>query len=371
MRRHIVIDNRIRRSSTGRYSDRLVEHLQKLDRINNYTILLERDDPWKPSAPNFHVKRVPFKQFSFNPFEQIRFARLLYKLKPDVVHFVMTQQPLFYFGTIVTTTHDLGMLEFTRPGKTPLPLFWIKRWLYRLQMWWSHRKSKKIIVPTNYVKKSVLKHHPFTKNKLVVTYEASERVLPGMATPPNPAPKLPFLLYVGTAFPHKNLERLVAAFAMLQQQHRPLSLVLVGKKEQYYEQLEKYIQGFETAKDRIHLTGFISDQELKWLYTHAACYVFPSLNEGFGLPGLEAMSHGCPVVSSNASCLPEVYRDGAIYFDPQNPSDIVKQVSRVLGDSELQKELVAKGKNVAHSYSWETMSEQTLAVYDSVLGGGF
>lgn len=366
MSKHIVIDARIRRSSTGRYADRLIEYLQKIDQSNHYTILLEYGDTWKPAADNFTVKHVPFKQFSLNPIEQFGFARVLRNLKPDVVHFSMTQQPLFYFGNIVTTTHDLGMLEFTRPGKTPVPIFWVKRALYRFLMWWAHRKSKVIIVPTEYVKKAVAKHHPFARKKLSVTYEASERVLPGLATPPIPTPKRPFLLYVGTAFPHKNLERLVAAFAILLQNHRGLSLVMAGKKEQYYHKLEEYIDGYETAKERIHMPGFVSDQELKWLYTHAAVYVFPSLNEGFGLPGLEAMSHGCPVAASKASCLPEVYRDGALYFDPQNPADMAKQIGALLSDNQLQKELVKKGEAVASSYSWEKMAHQTLDIYERV-----
>jgi hypothetical protein len=123
---HIVIDNRIRRSSTGRYSDRLVEHLQSVDAENQYTILLQPDDPWKPAAKNFTTLPCSFGQFSFNPLDQVRFAKMLYSLKADIVHFPMNQQPLFYVKPVVTTTMDLTMLRFTRPGKTPYPVFLAK-----------------------------------------------------------------------------------------------------------------------------------------------------------------------------------------------------------------------------------------------------
>src|SRR5688572_15168850 len=101
-RKHIVIDARIRRASTGRPLDRLVEHLQDIDAYHRYTILVQPDDPWKMRSPNFHTLPCPFPQFSFNPLHELRFAWQLYRIKPDLVHFGMTQQPLLYFGNIVT-----------------------------------------------------------------------------------------------------------------------------------------------------------------------------------------------------------------------------------------------------------------------------
>src|SRR3989344_5241955 len=102
MSKHIVIDNRISRASTGRYSDRLVEHLQAIDQINHYTILIQSSDTWQPTAPNFTTQTCDYDQFSFNPLQQIGFARQLYKLRPDLVHFPMNQQPILYFGDVVT-----------------------------------------------------------------------------------------------------------------------------------------------------------------------------------------------------------------------------------------------------------------------------
>jgi glycosyltransferase involved in cell wall biosynthesis len=110
-------------------------------------------------------------------------------------------------------------------------------------------------------------------------------------------------------------------------------------------------------------TDFINEGELRWLYEHSAAYVFPSLSEGFGLPGLEAMIHGTPVVSSDATCLPEVYGDAAHYFDPRDVRDMAAKISDVLTDSKLRQDLIKKGTAQAAKYSWQRMAEQTLEIY--------
>ncbi|HYH74963.1 MAG TPA: glycosyltransferase family 1 protein [Candidatus Saccharimonadales bacterium] len=363
--KHIVIDARIRRSSTGRYTDRLVEHLQDIDTHNRYTILVQSDDPWRMHNPNFTTVVAPYAQFSFNPVDQLRFTRQLRQLKPDVVHFTMTQQPLPYFGNIVTTTHDLTMLRFVRRGSTPLPVYWLKMGLYKFMVRWSHDKSKKIIVPTHFVAKDVAAFQPSAADKLVVTYEASEPPLDVASLKPG-AISSPFIMYVGTAFPHKNLEKLVAAFDILHAARPDLKLVLVGKKERHYEALEAEIAK-HPSKDNIILTGFVPDESLKWLYSHCEAYVFTSLSEGFGLPPLEAMQHGAPVVSSNASCMPEVSGEAAHYFDPTNPADIARGVADVLDNPNLRLNLIEKGYRQVKKYSWRRMAEQTLAVYHDLL----
>lgn len=360
----IVIDGRNRRSSTGRYTDRLIEHLQKIDHDNDYIVLVEAGDDWRPSAANFKTVVADFKQFSLNPVDQIKFAGLLYSLKPDLVHFVMTQQPLLYFGKIVTTTHDLTMLRYTRPGRHSQLFHFLRMRLYRFLFWWSHRKSKAIIVPTNYVAKDLAKLQPFTAKKTTVTYESSEPPYAGAAKQPKGVTK-PFIFHVGSPFPHKNIENLIKAFETLHSSNPKLQLVLSGKVEHYFEKLKKRIAK-SPAKDSIVVTGFVSDPELKWLYENAAAYVLPSLSEGFGLPGLEAMAHGCPLVSSNATSLPEVYGDAALYFNPNSIDDMVLKIERVLSDKKYADSLVKRGRAQLKKYSWQRMAEQTLEIYNKV-----
>ena len=363
--KHIVIDNRFRRSSTGRYGDRLVEHLQDVDKLNRYTVLVQPDDPWQPHAKNFARADCPFRQFSFNPMDQINFPRLLRSLRPDLVHFPMNQQPVFYRGKVVTSTLDMTMLHFTRAGKTPLPIFWLKMAGYRFLFWHSNKKSAAIITISKFVRDELAQKYPFTKHKTTVTYCAAEPPLKDKAVQPKGIDQ-PFIMYVGTAFPHKNLQALVQAFEAVHEDRPKLHLVLTGKKEYHYQQLEKMVRK-SPAKKAIHITGFLPDASTKWMYQHAEAYVFPSLSEGFGLPGLEAMVHSCPVLSSNATCLPEVYGDAAYYFDPMESGDIANKIIDILDDRQLRADLIKKGKAQAAKYSWRRMAEETLQVYQQVL----
>lgn len=364
-RNHIVIDARIRRSSTGRYVDRLLQHLQDADTYHNYTVLVQPDDDWKPHNPNFKTVPCKYAQFSFNPLDQFGFAWQLYKLHPSLVHFTMTQQPLLYLGRTVTTSHDTTMYRFVRRGTTPLPIYKFKMWSYRFLVWFSHRKSSHIIVPTRTVAEEFAKLQPFTRKKLVVTYESSEPPLPVRAIKPASVDG-DFILYVGTAFPHKNLPELIEAFDILHKKNPKLKLVLTGKREKHYEELEAWAIK-RSSYSNIVFTGFVTDPELKWLYEHCKAYVFASLSEGFGLPPLEAMAHGAPVASSNASCMPEVYGKAAHYFDAKSPQDTADKIDEVLHDASLRKTLVENGHKRLRQFSWRRMADETLTVYKASL----
>jgi glycosyltransferase involved in cell wall biosynthesis len=365
--KHIVIDARIRRSSTGRYTDRLLEHLQHIDTYHRYTVLLQPDDPWKPKAKNFRALPCPYAQFSFNPLEQIGFLRQLKKLRPDMVHFTMTQQPLLYFGHIVTTTHDLTMFHFVRRGSTSPPVFWLKMALYRFLMRWSHMKSDRIIVPTKFVAGDIATFQPSVKDKVVVTYESAEPAFAARAVRPKQVGKKEqFIMYLGNAFPHKNLEVLFDALDILRRKRPELKLVLVGKKDVHYQELEAKALGHPAAKNII-FTGFIPDEEAKWLHEHSLAYVFPSLSEGFSLTPMEAIVHGAPVVSSDATCLPEVYQNAAHYFDARYPKDIAAKVGEVIDNQKLRNKLIANGEKLVKKHSWRKMAEETLIVYKEVL----
>jgi glycosyltransferase involved in cell wall biosynthesis len=364
--KHIVIDARIRQSSTGRYADRLIDHLQKLDRKNRYTILLAPGDTWVPSNRNFATAICRYKQFSFNPLEQLGFAWQLYRLKPDLVHFTMTQQPILYFGNNVTTTHDLTMLRFSKPGRLPKWLHRIRMRAYRFLLWQSHRKAKIILVPSEYVGIEVKKRHIFVGRKIRVTLEASEPPVKALAKKPAIDNLDKFILYVGSAFPHKNLKRLVSAFKEVATNQPELKLVLAGKRELHSKRLEKWAEKNDLAEGVV-FTGFVSEPELKWLYENAECYVFPSLSEGFGLPGLEAMAHECPVVSSDATCLPEIYGDAAHYFNPKSEHDIADAVRKVINNEKFRKDLIKKGRKQVNKYSWQKTAQETLEAYQEVL----
>jgi len=149
--------------------------------------------------------------------------------------------------------------------------------------------------------------------------------------------KKPYLLYIGNDYLHKNLERLKSALEILKKQGLDYELVLI--------------------------TEFVSEQELDNLYKNASLFVFPSLYEGFGLPPLEAMKRGVPVVSSNATCLPEILGDAALYFNPLDIDDIAEKIKKVLADNNLREQLIQKGLAQVKKYSWGKMAEETLKLY--------
>lgn len=359
----IVIDARELRTSTGRYIERLIHHLQQIDTEHDYVILLRAKDidGWEPTNPRFAKVMTPYKEFTFG--EQLGFKRQIESLQPDLVHFGMVQQPVLYKGKVVTTMHDLTTIRFNNPAKNPI-VFWVKLQVYKWVTKSVARKSLAVITDTDYVKQDVIKYTGADSSKFVVTYLAADTT-DEAAMPVEKLVNANFIMYVGRPQPHKNLKRLIDAFGILQKLHPELSLVLAGKFDANYQLLKNYSD--KKNIPNVIYTGFISDGQLRWLYEHAACYAFPSLSEGFGLPGLEAMVHGCPVASSNATCLPEVYKDGAAYFNPFDVSGMAETIDVILTDKKFADGLRAKGKAVAAQYSWKRMAEQTLAVYNDVL----
>ena len=360
----IVIDARELRTTTGRYVERLIHYLQKIDNGHDYVVLLKPADMdgWEPTNPRFTKLACPHKEFTFD--EQLGYFWQLRSLGADLVHFSMVQQPLLYSGKVVTTMQDLTTIRFRNPSKNPV-VFTLKQQVYKAVNKIAARKSAAIITPTEFVKKDVMNYTGIKADKITATLEAADAI-EYRSEPVTELIGQPYIMYLGRPLPHKNLGRLIEAFAIAKLTHPNLKLVLAGKKDALYEVHEAVVRKKDIPD--VIFTGFVSEGQLRWLYENCQAYAFPSLSEGFGLPALEAMLHGAPVVSSNATCSPEVYGDAAHYFDPLDTNDMAAKISEVLDNEELRGQLVAKGKAQAGKYSWQRMAEQTLAVYKSVLG---
>ena len=368
--KHLVIDARESGTSTGRYIDSLIKYLHPLiTESSEFEVTLlakpHRLEFLAGIAPTFTVVPTTHKEFTFA--EQIGFKKQIEALHPDLVHFPAVQQPVWLSrgqGTkVVTTMQDLTTLRFRNPAKNPV-VFTVKQWVYR---WVNHRVARQsdlLITPSEFVKQDVVAFSGVNPDKITVTYEAAD----DLPTPAEPVAELAgkqFIMYVGRPTPHKNLERLIEAFAQLQKTHPNLYLTLAGKKDANYERIAAGAAAMGVKQ--IVFTGFISDQQLRWMFENCQVYVFPSLSEGFGLPALEAMQHGAPVASSNATCSPEIYGDGAQYFDPLSVDNIAAKVGEVLDNPDLRDILIANGKRKAATYSWRRMAEQTLEVYRKAL----
>jgi len=355
----LVIDARESGSTTGRYVDKLIEHLAKLSPGFKVVVLTKspRVEFIKQIAPNFTVIKSDYKEFTMA--EQLGLAWQLYKLRPSLVHFSMPQQPLLYFGKSVTTFHDLTTTRFTNPAKNWL-VFKFKQLVYRRVIWWAAHKSKALLTISRFTKSDVVNFTHIDPAKITVAHLAADKIT-DPATPVKGVEAGNFIMYVGRPLPHKNLDRLIDAFAELKTQHPSLQLVLAGKKDELFSQIEARVKQ-RGIKDVV-FTGFVSEGGLRWLYEHTSAYVFPSLSEGFGLPGLEALVHGAPVVSSNATCLPEIYGEAAHYFDPLSVSDMASKINDVLSSKDLRQKLIKNGHAQAAKYSWDKTAKQTWAVY--------
>jgi glycosyltransferase involved in cell wall biosynthesis len=360
----IVID--VRESGTGgaaRYVDKLVENLHTLKPEHSIILLAraERLKALREMAPSFTVVETPFKEFSFN--EQIGLLRQLNGLEADLVHFPMVQQPVFYRGRVVTTMQDLTTARFRNPSKNAV-VFWLKQQVYKWVNVRVARKSTELITISKFVQQDVADYTGVSPEKLTVTYEAADTIPDAPESVPGLEGKT-FLMYLGRPTPHKNLERLIQAFELLQKDRPELYLALAGKKDVLYERIEQSV--IERGIKNVVFTGKISEGQLKWMYENCAVYAFPSLSEGFGLPALEAMQHGAPLASTNATCSPEIYGVAAHYFNPLDVTDMAAKIGEVLDDPVLRNDLVQKGYKQAAKYSWRRMAEQTLAVYESAL----
>ncbi|HSX07924.1 MAG TPA: glycosyltransferase family 1 protein [Candidatus Saccharimonadales bacterium] len=361
--KRIVIDARELRTSTGRYVERLLHYLQQVDSGHDYVVLLQPKDMdgWQPTNPHFTKVATPFKEFTFG--EQLGFMGQIKSLRPDLVFFPMVQQPVLYRGKTVTCMQDLTGIRFRNPTKNPL-VYSVKQQIYKWVNKYVARKSDALIAPTNFVADDVAAYTHVPREKFTVTYESAD-YLPGE---PEPLPALQnkkFIMYVGRPQPHKNLWRLVEAFQILKQQFPDLQLALVGKKDDMYRIIVRRVQA--AGIPDVVFTDFVSDAALKWMYENCQAYIFPSLSEGFGLPGLEAMRHGAAVASSNATCLPEVNGDAAHYFDPLDVTDMAAKIAEIIAEPTLKKQLIAKGKAQVAKYSWKRMAEQTLQVFQKTL----
>ena len=227
------------------------------------------------------------------------------------------------------------------------------------------KRTNQIITISNYVRDELIRIYKLPPEKITTTYCSADRI----TNTPVELPELhdqEFIMYVGQPLPHKNLTRLIDAFVLLQKKHPSLKLVLVGKTDSLFQKHEERVKELGIDKSVI-FTGFVSEGQLRWLYENCRAYVFPSLSEGFGLPGLEAMVHGAPVVSSNATCLPEVYGNAAHYFSPHSTKEMAEKIDDVLTNKTLRANLIKQGRQQIKKYSWARMAKQTLEIYNKAL----
>jgi len=369
----------------GRYTEKLIEHLESLDQENDYVVFLRRENfsEYVPRNPRFKKMEAQYAWYGFA--EQTLFVFLLYRERLDLVHFPHFNVPLLYFRKFVVTIHDLILVHYpTLRNTTRLSfLYWIKFAVYRLVIAAAVHRAEHIITVSHFTERDIAKQYPVASAKMTVTYEAAdlfcrfssprkerelferlgllERQHPDTETSSYRDIIQPYFLYVGNAYPHKNLSVLFTCAQVFPE----YTLVLVGREDFFYNRLKA--EAAALGIRNIIFAGFLSDQELASLYRFARIYVFPSLYEGFGLPPLEAMTCGTPVVASDRGSLPEILGDAALYFDPTSPDELIRTMRTLEEDVRLRESLQEKGYRQVALFRFGDMAAATYQVYRRVL----
>lgn len=365
----IAHSNSFRRAGISNYSEEIIRALGTIDRRNRYSVYTTRGlDLHQLNLPsNFKVKPNLFHTINPRvriPWEHLVAPLLLRATKADIYHGMHVAMPLFCPVPAVVTVHDLAPMSFpqTFRGYNRTYLNWSARV--------TGRNAKHILAVSEFTKRELMRLLDVPAERITVTPNAcDERFKP--ASPAEIAQfrsrvGLPehFILFVGTLEPRKNLPNLLEAFAKIATR-TDAPLIIGGGKGWMYDRIFSRLEELN-LKDRVHFPGFLASEDLPLWYAAASVFVFPSRWEGFGIPPLEAMACGTPVVSSNRSSLPEVVGDASLMVDPEDIDGMGEAILRILNDKDLAQELRERGLQQAKRFSWKTSAERTLKVYEEV-----
>jgi glycosyltransferase involved in cell wall biosynthesis len=353
----------------GTYVRNLIRQLARQDQTTEYVLLCHPDDCQAAKALGENFRAVPDDSRPYSIREQISVPMDLRREGVDLFHAPHYVLPPLVLCPSVVTIHDCIHLMF--PQYLPNRLAW---GYARASMWAATHRSDRVLTVSEASKRDILRFFHIPPEKIDVIYngiddrfwtapseDAVERVRERYQL------NDPFLLYAGNIKPHKNLERLIEAFDRLRGEgFADLKLLIIGDEISKYTALRRAVHRHHLHK-HVRFFGFVPDDTLAVLYRLANVFVFPSLYEGFGLPPLEAMASGTPVVTSNVSSLPEVAGDAALLVDPRDAEAIAGAIRMVLTDRTLREDLRRRGLERARAFSWEQSVARTRAIYSEVL----
>ena len=375
----IVLDaRRVSDFGIGTYIRNLVWMLSKIDTANHYTLIVSSSPvpEFAGLPPNF--EQAVYPRVSRTGIAQWGFGLLLHRLRADVYHIPLNLVPLWMPKPYLVTTHDMSSLLFTRQSgfRNNLRRYFLRRGLLR---------ADQVMAVSGATRRDVEEVLSIPGSRIRVVYNAPDRVFrppdgkDGQAGYSREVQRVleryrihyPYLLYVGRTNPEKNIPRLVEAFAVLQGElgdqppYQDLKLIIIGDEISKHPALRHAVI-HSRVESAVRFLGFVPIETLRAFYQAASAFVFPSLYEGFGLPPLEAMACGTPVVCSKVSALPEVVGDAAMTVNPENVFDIARGIREVLLDSGLRRQLIARGFDQVAKFSWERTAQQVYQAYQEI-----
>jgi glycosyltransferase involved in cell wall biosynthesis len=352
----------------GTYVRNLLKYLARIDRDTEYVLLCKPQDVETVAAvgPNFRALAESARPYSVA--EQFMVPARLLTTRVNLLHEPHYVLPPLVPCRAVVTIHDCIHLMF--------PQYLPNRMAYayaRASLWAAARRAERILTVSESSKADILRFCNVPADRIIVVHNAIDdrfSVPPAREAVQRVRERYqldgPFALYVGNIKPHKNLERLIDAFDLVRRSgFERLELLIIGDQISKYPRLRRAVDKHKLHK-HVRFLGFVHDDTLAALYRLATVFVFPSLYEGFGLPPLEAMASGTPVVVSNRSALPEVVGDAAVLVDPYSATSIAEGIERVLSDASLRQGLVERGLARAREFSWEASVRRIHEVYMDV-----
>jgi glycosyltransferase involved in cell wall biosynthesis len=368
---HIVMDaRRIRDFGIGTYIRGLCQALGKIDSTNQYTLVVGPADVRALPELPVNFQQTIYTRADSSSLDHTAFPLFLRGLHPDLVHIPLNRVPLFMIRPYVVTVHDMSSLLFdvgTSKFRMQLRRYRFRRGLLR---------ATRVIAVSEATKRDVQEHLAVPSDRIHRVYNAPDPLFTCATDGGEERQRImeryqiqyPFILYAGNIRRQKNVPRLVEAFAVAREQlashplYRELRLVIIGDNISRHPGVRQAVMK-SRIENLVRFLGFVPFETLRCFYQMAAAFVFPSRYEGFGLPPLEAMACGTPVVTSNVSSLPEVVGDAALQINPENVFDIARGIRDVLLDNDLRERLIHLGPDRARRFSWERTAGEVLEIY--------
>jgi glycosyltransferase involved in cell wall biosynthesis len=352
----------------------LIRNLQKIDRENDYVIFVkpDEDNECLKETPNFKIVQIEARNYGL--WEQVALPLAVRREKIDVLHCTSNTAPWFPGAPLIVTLHDIIYLESLRFLRTT------DNWYHRLGNLYRRiivprviRKANRLITVSEFEKKRICDYLRLPLERVSVVYNGvgehfkpvNDLLIMGNTRRRYELPER-FILFLGSSDPKKNTFGTLEGYAdYVVSSTQKLPLVTPDFNEDQLKSALAVI-GHTGLFERIVLPGYVSNSDLPAIYSLADVFLFPSLRESFGLPPLESMACGTPVITSTTSSMPEISGDGALLVDPFKPGEISQALLRVTGDRELQQKLIQNGFKRAAQFSWQNTAQSVLKVYQEI-----
>lgn len=354
-----IIADSIREKPTGigKYSENLIENLLKVDKKNKYSLLDYEENEFNKKnlclIRNYFL-RIPVKTYTW-------YNVLPFQIKNFDFDFIFnisgTPHVFRFFQKEILWVYDLSVILFPQ-----FHTWWrvlINKFLFKRSL----HNAYKIVVISESTKKDLIRYYKISDEKIIIIYPQIS-TFKNKKVKPEMVPENPYLLYLGTLEPRKNIPFLIKAFKKVKDDLEvPHKLIIAGKKGWGFKEIFDTVHKFDLEKEVV-FTGYVSEAEKKYLYKHADLFIYPSLYEGFGIPLLEAMNYGCPVITSNTSSLPEVAGKAGILINPNNLNELVNSIKKVLTDEKIKDKMINESFLQTKKFSGKKSAKKIMQLID-------